>query len=219
MNMTMTKQGLLVTALLAVCTAAQAQFTVGAQYGITSSRTDATPDGLNNHYGIFGEWQSGFKFLSLAISWNAGTLSGGTKESANDLYYSNKYNQGDLQIKVFPLRTFANSDSSKVLYYTSGLYVAGGFGLLGSRTTIHELPTGNFRYQGNYTGTDYVVPLSVGIDIPLRKAFQQKGFSINLKYQANYCLSDKIDGYDPDLVSNKRKDVYTMATIGLSYSF
>ncbi|MNE49542.1 hypothetical protein D3C80_1440690 [compost metagenome] len=99
------------------------------------------------------------------------------------------------------------------------MYVAGGFGLIGSSTTVHEVPNGNFRYQGDYSGVNTVVPVSFGIEIPLRKAFQQKGLSLNFKYQINYCMSDKIDGYDPDLASNKSKDVYNMATFGLSYSF
>ncbi|MNU30979.1 hypothetical protein D3C71_194920 [compost metagenome] len=216
----MIRQSLLAMALLTACTtAAQAQFTVGAQYGLTISRTDATPNGINNHYGVYGEWQSGFRFLSLAISWNGGTLSGGNQETANDLYYSNKYNQGDLQLKVYPLRTFGKSDSSRALYYLSGVYAAGGFGLIGSSTTVHEVPNGNFRYQGDYSGVNTVVPVSFGIEIPLRKAFQQKGLSLNFKYQINYCMTDKIDGYDPDLTSNKSKDVYNMATFGLSYSF
>lgn len=216
----MISKSLLAASLLAICTTtAQAQFTVGAQYGLTLSRTDATPNGVNNHYGVFGEWQSGFRFISLAISWNAGTLSGGNKEVANDLYYSNKYTQGDLQLKVYPLRTFGANDSSRVLYYLSGVYATGGFGLIGSNTTINEIPNGTFRYQGNYNGLNSVIPVAFGIDIPLRKAFQQKGFSLNLKYQINYCMSDKIDGYDPDLASNKSKDVYNMATLGLSYCF
>jgi len=217
----MIKQSLLTAALFtAICTqTAQAQFSVGVQYGLTLSRTDATPDGTNSHYGIHGDWQSGFRFLALSISFNAGTLSGGNSQSATDLYYKNKFTQSDLQLKVYPLRTFGQSDSSKSLYYLSGLYVSGGAGMIGSNTTVHTITTTPFRYQGDYKGLDLVVPVSVGIEIPLRKAFKQNGLSLNLKYQANYCTSDKIDGYDPDLTSNKRKDLYHMATFGLSYHF
>lgn len=216
----MIKQGLLVAALCSVIGSetAHAQFTVGAQYGLTFSHTDATPDGTNSHYGVYGEWQSDFRFLKLGINWHTGTLSGGRKESPNDLYYNNKYTQGDLQIKLYPLRTF--SDSSRVLYYLSGIYAGAGIGVLSSNTTIHKIPGLPFRYQDNYTGfLNGVIPISVGIDIPIRKAFQQKGLSINFKYQINYCMSDKIDGYVPDLASNKSRDVYNMATFGLSYSF
>lgn len=198
---------------------ANAQLQLGLQYGTTISHTDATPDGTGTHFGLYSQFQSPYRFLDFRINLNFGTLNGGNKESQTALYYENQFSQGDLQLQCYPLRTLTKCDSSRTLYYLSGLYAAGGIGIMGSQSTIHELTGGNFRYQGNYEGIDMVIPVSFGMDIPLSKAFQKKGLRLNIKYQVNYCTTDKMDGYNPDLPSNKGKDVYSLFAMGLSYAF
>ena len=93
--------------------------------------------------------------------------------------------------------------------------------MMKSKTQISYLPgqVDLFEFMGNYSGTDMVIPLEFGIDIPLSKAFVRKGLYVNLFYRINYLNTDKMDGYQPRLQSNEKNDTYTNFGAGISYRF
>lgn len=213
-----TKTILLSLSAALISTAATAQFGVGIHGGAAISRTDATPNGTSAIFGINGQYDA-LRYLSVRLNAVRGTLTGGDKDVQTNMYYENGFYQADINLKFFPVGILKQSRTESSLYYLSKIYAGVGIGVLKSNTKIHNLTLDVFRYKGNYKGTDYVVPVEFGIDIPLGKLFSDKGLSLNLNYRINYCGSDKIDGYDPDLVSNKSKDVYNAATVGISYRF
>ncbi|RQO30705.1 hypothetical protein DBR32_08220 [Taibaiella sp. KBW10] len=213
-----TKLTLLALTATLMATQAQAQFAVGLHGGAAISRTDATPNGTNAVYGLNGQYDA-LRYLSIRLNAVHGTLSGGDKAVPANMYYENNFYQADLNLKFYPVGIMKQSRTETSLYYLSKIYAGVGIGVLNNNTKIHNVVADVFNYKGNYKGTDYVVPVEFGIDIPLSRVFSDKGLSLNLNYRINYCGSDKVDGYDPNLASNKSKDVYNAATLGISYKF
>ncbi|RYD98208.1 MAG: hypothetical protein EOP54_08330 [Sphingobacteriales bacterium] len=214
------KQILLSALLLASAQTGFSQFSAGIQGGATTSHTDATPDQSRYFYGANAAY-SFSPYLSLGANLSAGQLEGGDEGVASMMHYTNNFFQADLNLKFFPVGLFKKAQQKKYLYYLSKIYASVGVGLMKSQTQINHLPAQAdlFEFMDNYSGTNMVLPVAFGIDIPLSKPFKAKGFYINLFYKANYLNTDKMDGYQPRLSSNEKKDTYTNFGAGISYHF
>ncbi|MBL7705603.1 MAG: outer membrane beta-barrel protein [Taibaiella sp.] len=214
------KQFLLSVLLLGSAQVGFSQFSVGVQGGMTTSHTDATPDQSRYFYGANAAYNF-TPYLSLRANLNAGQLEGGDEGAANVMHYTNNFFQGDLSVKIYPVGILQKAQQEKYLYYLSKIYGSVGIGLMKSQTQISYLPdqVALFEFMGNYSGTDMVIPVEFGIDIPLSKPFKAKGFYVNLFYRANYLNTDQMDGYQPKLSSNESKDTYTNFGAGISYRF
>ena len=197
---------------------AQSSTSVGIFGGITSSHTDATPDKTAEIYGITAQYDP-IRFAGLKLTLAKGTLTAGEGNST-DMHYTNKFLQADLMLKFMPIRIFESNLSKYPAYhYVSNIYVAGGAGIMRSNTEINYLSSNVFHFQGNYQGTDVLFPVEAGIEIPIYPASKKGGVSLNLGYRTLYFLTDKMDGYDPNLPSNKSKDRYNAFIAGLNYRF
>ncbi|OJV54615.1 MAG: hypothetical protein BGO31_06510 [Bacteroidetes bacterium 43-16] len=214
------KKILLAALLLSSARVGFSQFSVGVQGGVTTSHTDATPDQSRYFYGVNAAY-SFTPYLSLQANLGAGQLEGGAAATANAMHYTNDFYQADLNLKVFPVGILKMAQQEKYLYYLSKIYGSVGIGMMKSKTQISYLPgqVDLFEFMGNYSGTDMVIPLEFGIDIPLSKAFVRKGLYVNLFYRINYLNTDKMDGYQPRLQSNEKNDTYTNFGAGISYRF
>lgn len=214
------KQFLLSVLLLASAQVGFSQFSVGVRGGVTTSHTDATPDQSRYFYGANAAYNF-TPYLSLRANLNAGQLEGGDESAANVMHYTNNFFQGDLNLKFYPVGILQKAQQKKYLYYLSKIYASIGIGLMKSQTNINYLPAQVelFDFMGNYSGTDMVIPLEFGIDIPLSKPFKAKGLYVILFYRANYLNTDRMDGYQPKLSSNESKDTYTNFGAGISYRF
>lgn len=214
------KQLLLSALLIASAQTGFSQFSVGVQGGVTTSHTDATPDQSRYFYGAHATY-SFTPYLSLAANLSSGQLEGGDEGVANVMHYTNNFFQADLNVKFFPVGILQKAQQKKYLYYLSKIYASVGIGLMKSQTNITYLPAQVelFDFMGNYSGTDMVIPVAFGIDIPLSKPFQAKGLYVNLFYRVNYLNTDRMDGYQPRLSSNEKNDTYTNFGAGISYRF
>jgi len=214
------KQLLLSALLIASAQTGFSQFSVGVQGGVTTSHTDATPDQSRYFYGAHAAY-SFTPYLSLRSNLTAGQLEGGDQGVANVMHYTNNFFQADLNVKFYPVGILQKAQQKKYLYYLSKIYASVGIGLMKSQTNINYLPAQVelFDFMGNYSGTDMVIPLEFGVDIPVSKPFKTKGLYVNLFYRANYLNTDKMDGYQPRLSSNESKDTYTNFGAGISYRF
>lgn len=214
------KQFVLSALLLASAQVGFSQFSVGVQGGVTTSHTDATPDQSRYFYGANAAYNF-TPYLSLRANLSAGQLEGGDEGVANVMHYTNNFFQGDLNVKVYPVGILQKAQQKKYLYYLSKIYASAGIGIIKNQTTINYLPAQVefFEFMGNYSGTAMVIPVEFGVDIPLSKPFKTKGFYVNLFYRANYLNTDKMDGYQPGVQSNEKKDTYTNFGAGISYRF
>lgn len=197
---------------------AQSSNSVGIFGGITSSHTDATPDKTAEFYGITGQYDP-VRFAGLKLTLGSGTLTGGEGNST-DMHYTNKFLQADLIVKFMPVRIFENSLSRFPAYhYVSNLYIGGGVGMLRSNTKINYLNSSLFNWQGDYMGSDIIFPIEAGIEIPIYSVLKESGVSINLGYRTHYMRTDQMDGYDPNVPTNKQKDIYNAFILGINYRF
>lgn len=196
------------------------QLSAGIRGGLSTSHTDATPDKSRYFYGANASYNF-TPYLSLMANLSGGQLEGGNADVAGSMHYTNNFFLGDLNLKFFPVAILKKAQQVKYLYFLSGIYASAGIGFMKSQAKISYLPAqaALFEFMDNYSGTDMVIPLELGIDIPVSKPFKAKGFYVSLFYRASYLNTDKMDGYQPKLQSNEKKDTYTNFGAGISYRF
>lgn len=214
------KKILLPALLLLSAQSGFSQLSAGVRGGLSTSHTDATPDQSRYFYGANAAYNF-TPYLGLMVNVTGGQLEGGNAATTGSMHYTNNFFQGDINLKFFPVGILQKAQQVKYLYYLSKIYASVGIGIMKSQTQISYLPAqvDLFEFMGNYSGTDMVVPVEFGIDIPVSKPFKEKGFYVNLFYRANYLNTDKMDGYQPRLQSNEKKDTYTNFGAGISYRF
>lgn len=193
-----------------------AQTSVGIHGGSARSHTDATPSKNRATFGINAQHEL-TPYFALRANLNFGQLRGGDVQESSLMSYTNNYGQADLGIRFYPLR-LANMKERSGLAYLSKIYGGVGIGALKSNTRINDqLPSRSFSFMQDYKGTDLVIPVELGIKLPLGKIAKDPKFDLELYYRFFFMGTDKMDGYVPNLSSNKSNDAFSSFGIGISY--
>ncbi len=192
-----------------------AQVSIGIQGGSTHSHTDATPSKGRAGFGVHAQYTAA-RYFSLRANLNAGQLKGGELSEKTLMSYSNNFIQADLGFRFYPLGLI-NSKENSSLSYLSKIYGGLGVGLLKNNTKINQLAPQSFSFIQDYKGTDLVIPAEFGIEMPLGKMSADPKFNLNLYYRFYFLNTDKMDGYVPNLSSNKSNDAFSSVGIGISY--
>jgi hypothetical protein len=111
-----------------------------------------------------------------------------------------------------------------LLRLLGGMYVGGGLGIINSNIKRQaefnpDLP-GSINTQSPTmmkSSTALYMPLNLGYNLYIPKLWIFKGCVFNFNYQYSMTMSDFVDGYDPNLVANKKNDVYTVASVGFRF--
>lgn len=202
-------------ALLAV-TASFAQTSVGVHGGSARSHTDATPSKNRATFGINARHELS-SYLALGANLNFGQLRGGDLSESNSMSYTNNFAQADLGLRFYPLGLL-NGKMNSGLAYLSKIYGGIGIGVLKSNTRINDqLPSGSFSFIQDHKGTDLVFPAEFGIELPLGTIDNDPRFHLDIYYRFFFMNTDKMDGYVPNLSSNKNNDAFSSFGIGISY--
>jgi hypothetical protein len=205
--------------LLIVATAASfsgfSQFSLGLQAANNLAHTDANPGKSALAFGGNVQFKP-LDYLAVKGNLNIGQLKGGDASEKSLMSFSNNYIQADLNLKFFPFG-LANTTANKTIQYLSYLYGGVGIGMIDNNAKVNQLQAESFRYMGDYKGAEMVYPVELGFELPLGTSSTK--FSLNAFYRINLTNSDKIDGYEPNLIANKAKDSYTSFGIGVSYNF
>ena len=160
------------------------------------------------------------QFLEISLDAQVGVLKGGSSgfhESA-ETGFKNNYWASCLSFRFFPIGLVENNDQDKVLKALSTLYVGTGLGYLKSNTTSNPIPIHEYGSMETYKGSDFFVPLELGLNIPLIK-HKKNLFLLNLNIRTSLCLSDEVDGYVPTVDANKFNDAFSTLTTGVIYKF
>ena len=193
------------------------QFSLGLQLANTISHTDASPSKSATAFGGNVQYKP-LDYLAVKGNLNVGKLKGGDDSEQSLMSFKNSFVQADINLKFYPFG-LANTSASKTMKYLSSLYGGLGIGMIDNNTTINQLKAESFRFMGDYKGAEFVYPVELGFELPLGSINERPKFSLNAFYRINFTASDKIDGYEPNLASNKAKDSYTSFGIGINYHF
>jgi hypothetical protein len=111
-----------------------------------------------------------------------------------------------------------------LLRLIGGMYVGGGLGIINSN--MKRQAEFNSNLPGSTptesptmlkSSTALYMPLNLGYNLYIPKLWIFKGCVFNFNYQYSMTMSDFVDGYDPNLVANKKNDVYTVTSVGFRF--
>ncbi len=165
-------------------------------------------------------------YLCAGIQLQAGKLvTGGldVTNKANGFYTTNTYQSAAANVRLSLGAFLVNQPQSVVLDIISGIYGGAGIGIMNN--TIKPSERGGLDQTALLRGavkTDAHtanIPVNVGIDVNVPQILGYNGLQVNVNYQYNYCQSDNIDGYDPQVPFNKHYDTYTYISAGLRFNF
>jgi hypothetical protein len=193
-------------------------FSIYLNGGLTLSHMDAKPSksapifGLGATYGIT-------RYLDANVVLQMGTIKAGEWPSvAGVMGSSNNMFAGALTLRLKPLAILPTEEGS-VMYYFNQLYGGIGVGMINSKVEATKMPTNEYGWITNYKGTNIMMPFEIGINVPVMKFESGSKVLLGLNYTANMSFSDKLDGYEPTVESNKNKDAYHQATFNIVYQF
>lgn len=187
-------------------------FSIGAGAGLARPYTDREHADLG--YMASGTLDYHFTpFLNAGLELQGGLLSAysnspesGRKEGFESrfatLQVRGKVHFGEFTRRPGRYRLVHHSLLNRVV---KGFYLGGGGGLL-----VVKSREGS---EAVYHNKELYLPAIAGFDIPLR---EDSRLFLNLNYQLNFVLGDKIDGLVP---RGGRNDMFSSLTMGLSYTF
>jgi hypothetical protein len=160
------------------------------------------------------------QFLEISLDAQVGLLKGGSSDFRENVRtgFENKYWASCLSFRFFPVGLVENNSHDKVISALSTFYFGTGLGYLKSNTTANPIPIHEYGSMVSYKGSDFFVPLELGLNIPLIK-HKKNLFLLNLNLRNSLCLSDEIDGYVPTVEANKFNDAFSTLTTGVIYKF
>ncbi|WP_418359222.1 hypothetical protein [Sphingobacterium detergens] len=206
---------------------ASAQFSrpisIGAGAGGTFALTDLSNDGAK--FAFYGEADYLITpFLSVGLHGEKGKLKG----SGYNSEFENSYYAANVNGKVRIGQFLGNSENYS--YYTlqtnmlsrviSNIYVGAGVGALKNRIK-HQLDPAytssivdrSGEIADDRFGVHFVIPLSIGVDIPFGRTLYGPQWAINVNYQHTLTTNDNLDG-----IINSNKDQYGFVSLGLKYA-
>lgn len=160
------------------------------------------------------------QFLEISLDAQIGVLKGGTSSfnESNKTGFKNNYWASCISFRFFPGGLIENNDHDKIVKALSTLYIGTGLGYLKSNTSANPIPIKEYGALVTYKGSDFFVPLELGLNIPLVK-HKKNLFLLNLNLRTGLCLSDEVDGYTPTVDANKFNDAFSTLTAGVIYKF
>jgi hypothetical protein len=170
-------------------------------------------------YGLLGEIKATY-YLNVAFDLQKGNLSAGDPEANREnklLKFSNQFFTGTASVRFTPLKLMNTIEYKSALYYLSNVYMGVGLGLLKSDVTANLFQDRSFKYIGNYKGFNLVLPLELGISVPMYEWKYKRNLSLNINYRMSFVTSDRVDGYITPQTHNARNDTYGILNIGLGY--
>lgn len=222
------KKIILSITVLALCsiTAAFAQFTRPISVGLGGGTTINLTDLANVEARFAGHIEvDGLitPFISVGLRGEKGWLSGHghLSEFEND-YYGLQAN-GKIRLGQFlPLPdnySYYTLKASTLSRIASNIYIGAGAGFIKNNieNQISSIYYDAVTEQGgeltdDLNGMQFVVPIHVGVDIPLGRTLYGPQWAINVNYQHSLTTADNLDG-----VINNKKDHYGYVSIGVKY--
>lgn len=170
--------------------------------------------------GGFGVHYFSLRFLEISLDFQVGMFKGGSSQfmETRKTGFKNKYWASCLSFRFFPGGLVEDADNDKVVKALSALYVGTGLGYLKSNTAANPIPYPEYGALVTYKGSDFFVPIELGLNIPLAK-LKKNLFLLNLNLRTSLCLSDEVDGYVPTVEANKFNDAFSTLTAGVIYKF
>lgn len=164
--------------------------------------------------GIMG--LSGTAGLELAISssinlegvFTYGTLQGDEPSSGN--YFTNQFYQYGGRVNVLPLNILRLESMTQ--HVNPFLFVGGG--RIVSDVIDVDMDLDRSFPGEAYKGTDLFLQTGAGA-----KIYITEHFDLNLRWDYNIPMTDKLDGHDHDVQNNLHDDRFNSFNIGVSYKF
>ncbi|HXS35586.1 MAG TPA: hypothetical protein VN721_02710 [Flavipsychrobacter sp.] len=162
------------------------------------------------------------EFISFGVEGQYGYLAASglfvAPENPNRGHISvtNTFNAANLNVRV-GIGQFMQKAQSPVMRVVKGIYVGAGFGVINSNVTadVQRYPEPDKELIGfKPVTTEMIVPVNVGLNVNV-----SANLVLNLNIQYSSSLDDYLDGYKPDLPSNKSKDSYSFISAGIRYDF
>lgn len=211
------RSAIIVLILCAVTQSSVAQqsfrkFAIGIGGGLADSYTDRSQsDGGYIGVGTLDYFFT--PYLNAGLELQAGTISGfnenyqtGAKEGFNGEFVTmqvrGKVHAGEFAAHPRRYKLVHDSFVSRVL---KGFYLGAGGGVILIRSRADS--------ESNYHNKELYLPAMAGIDLQLR---QDSRLLLNLNYQTNFVLGDKIDGA---AIAGSKNDMFSSLTIGFAYTF
>jgi len=190
--------------------------------GVTMPYTDIKkPTNTGYIIGIEGQYKVLY-YLDLVLGLQTGKLSAGEADAnpANAKpKFDNQIFNAIVAARFSPLKLVKDIKFNSALYYFGNLYVGAGIGIVSSKVEANIFPVANYKYIGNYSGMDAVIPVEAGITLPVAQFRNQQQLKLNLNYRVNFAMGDKLDGYITPNTVNFSNDAYNTLTIGVGYCF
>ena len=188
------------------------KFAIGIGGGLTDSHTDRSQS--EGGYLASGTLDYFFTpYLNAGLELQGGTMSGFSENTQSGerygfdgefitLQFRGKVHAGEFFARPRRYKLVSDSFVSRAL---KGLYLGSGGGVVSVKSRAGS--------QTNYHNKELYLPAMAGIDLYLR---QDSRLLLNLHYQTNFVLGDKIDGV---AVPGSKNDVFSSLTIGFAYAF
>lgn len=192
------------------------------QGGTATPYTDVKDNKQSNFMIGGGIQYRALYYLDVSLDIGSGKLSAGATD-ANASNKQMKFTNNILSVAVLarfaPLKLTNDIPYKSALYYISNLYVGTGIGFMKNKVEANIFKDDDYAYIGNNDGSNVILPVELGISLPVWHLPHQQDISLNINYRFNFCLDDKVDGYQTPSYVNERKDVYNTLLFGLGYRF
>lgn len=157
--------------------------------------------------------------IAIALDGQLGVLAGGSR--SKDLYgreFKNSYQALSLGAKI-SLATFIGETENATVEAMKLLYVGAGFGAINNRLVdvVRQSPNGAGDFAGTNKSINLLVPLSIGIFVPVKDKYGDSKVDLSLAYQSNLTFGEGLDGYGDTGIKlqNKHIDIFNAITLGL----
>lgn len=148
-------------------------------------------------------------FTTVIAEIQMGQLAGG--DSINNYsgrQFTNQFNsfcfRGQMQLG----RVFENfPDAVQRIYLSSGI---GGISNNITKVSRSSILIPGYGTTGKDKSINFFVPARIGYEFPIKNAYKETMFKIDLGFQYNFVLGDEIDGY----TVGKFKDTYSQLSVG-----
>jgi len=214
-------------ALSLIIGTASAQFSrpisIGAGAGGAFALADLSNDGAK--FAFYGEADYLITpFISIGIHGEKGKLNGNGYNSE----FENNYYVANVNGKVRVGQFLGHSENYS--YYTlqtntfsriiSNIYLGAGAGAFKNRIKrqldpnyANSIVDRGGEIPEDRSGIHFVIPLSIGVDIPFGRTLYGPKWAANVNYQHTLTTNDNLDG-----IINSNKDQYGFVSLGLKYA-
>jgi|SRR5690554_2835343 len=196
--------------------AAFSTWNISLNGGLTFAATDVNNSKTGSIFGIGAGFQP-LSFLQINLDIQKGLLQEGDHDNNQTMHFKNNYIYGSLTARFHPLALILKDEYSS---FKNTLYVGTGIALTKSNVDANNINNPDVGYIDNYKGTDVFVPLELGVQYPVwNSKVDNQLINLNLNFRHHLGFADQLDGYEPQVSNNKKNDVFSQITLGISYNF